>query len=119
MTGFNPRTDDMDLEKKCPKCGTWGNIEEVFGFRTINQKRFVQSWCRVCRNRGGSSSKKLTTDQTATTQLFCSIFSGDKAAKEGKRCWSFMAKRLIAKLGSDLIVTPEAKKLLQQKSFFA
>lgn len=109
------------MEKKCPKCGAEGEVEEVFGYRIINQKKFVQSWCRICRNRGSNSAAtyKLTSDWNATTALFCSVFTKDKTAQAGNRCWSFMAKRLIAKLGSDLIVTPEAKKLLQQKSFFA
>jgi len=44
-----------DLGAECPCCGkTAGRdineIEEKFGFRTVNGKKIPQSYCRNCRN---------------------------------------------------------------------
>ena len=41
------------IEATCPECGKKAKsieqIEEAFGFRTIDEKKIPQSWCRNCR----------------------------------------------------------------------
>jgi len=41
------------MEKKCPKCRTkskgYAKVKKIFGFRIMNNCKFVQSWCRKCR----------------------------------------------------------------------
>lgn len=39
-------------DKKCPKCGDAGTVEDLFGYRKINGKQVAQSWCRGCRSSG-------------------------------------------------------------------
>lgn len=34
---------------RCPNCQLFDTIEEHFGWRTINNKRIPQSWCKQCR----------------------------------------------------------------------
>ena len=38
---------------KCPKCDKIANgkeeVEKLFGFRMVNDKKIVQSWCFECR----------------------------------------------------------------------
>jgi hypothetical protein len=38
------------LDRPCPRCGTVGHPEDVFGFRFIRRQRRRQSWCRSCRS---------------------------------------------------------------------
>jgi hypothetical protein len=37
------------LKKKCPKCGL-EKEGSFFGTRLINGKRYLKSWCRLCKN---------------------------------------------------------------------
>ena len=43
----------MTEPAKCPNCGLGADgddIEKKFGFRISNNKRIVQSWCKLCRS---------------------------------------------------------------------
>jgi hypothetical protein len=49
--------------KSCPRCGTEGEVEEVFGFRNVRRKgadgsvvmaKVPQSYCRSCRSSASS-----------------------------------------------------------------
>lgn len=45
----------VKIEKTCPKCEIVGEgvkkVREIFGFRLIKDVKFVQSYCRECRNK--------------------------------------------------------------------
>jgi hypothetical protein len=43
------------IEAECPNCGEKADgldqIESLFGFRVVAEKRIPQSWCRHCRKK--------------------------------------------------------------------
>ena len=45
-----------EMTAACPQCGKTATgdyeIDDVFGFRTVNGKRIPQSWCKECRSKG-------------------------------------------------------------------
>ena len=52
----------MTEPAKCPNCGLGADgddIEKKFGFRISNNKRIVQSWCKLCR-----SGKEIIEEET-------------------------------------------------------
>ncbi len=52
----------MTKPVKCPNCGLGADgddIEKKFGYRISNNKRIVQSWCKLCR-----SGKEIVEEET-------------------------------------------------------
>ena len=56
--------------KTCPKCGiatkTNGELVKKFGFKLVNGKNILQSWCKECRN----SKNNLDESKSSTQEHF-------------------------------------------------